>query len=69
MANKEIDVSVLESQGATQRQVIEELQKRRPGDQTGRDETILDWGNYTAIDPSMMVNDVGSKADSFMSVV
>ena len=30
---------------------------------------MLDWGNYTAVDPSVMVQDVDSKLDSFGSLV
>ena len=30
---------------------------------------MLDWGNYTAVDPSVMVHDVDSKLDSFVSLV
>ena len=48
---------------------MDEISRIRAQKIGGRDETLLDWGNYTAVDPSLMINEVESKIDSFVSQV
>ena len=56
---------MLECQGKTHDQLANEISLIKARKQVNKDDTILDWGNYTALNPSYMSNGI----DSFIGQV